>query len=50
MAFLASKTLDFGDGDTLHADGGKRLANFVKLKGLDDGGNKLHDTLLVVEK
>src|SRR3989339_2132834 len=46
VAFLPAEALDLGDGDALHADGGKRLAHFVKLERFDDGGNHFHDNLL----
>jgi hypothetical protein len=39
VAFLTTETLDLGDGDALHADGGQRLTHFVKLERLDDGSD-----------
>ena len=45
MALLAAEALDLGDGDALHADRGQRLAHFVELEGLDDGGDEFHGFL-----
>src|SRR5690606_5450822 len=42
VALLAAEALDLGDGDALHADGRERLADFVELEGLDDGGDEFH--------
>jgi hypothetical protein len=46
MTFLAAESLDLGDGDPLHADGGKSLAYLVKLERLDDGGDEFHGCFL----
>ena len=42
MALLPSEPLDLGDGNTLHADLGKRFPNIVQLERFDDRGYKLH--------
>ena len=42
MALLAAEALDLGDGQSLHADVGQRLAHVVELERLDDGGDQLH--------
>src|SRR5690606_2298606 len=47
MTLLAPETLDFSDGDTRRADVSKGFAHFVKLEGLDDGGDHFHSWFLV---
>jgi hypothetical protein len=39
---LPAEALDFGDGDSLHADRRKGLADLVELERLDDGGYEFH--------
>src|SRR5712692_1439518 len=43
VTFLPAETLDFGDGDALHADGGQGFPHLVKLERLDDCGNEFHE-------
>ena len=47
MSFLAAESLDLGDGDPLHADGGKSLAYLVKLERFDDGSDEFHGAFLI---
>jgi hypothetical protein len=42
VTLLAAKTLDFGDGQPGDAAPGQRLAHFLELEGLDDGGDLFH--------
>src|SRR5215470_9208697 len=42
MALLTPITLDFGDGHTVHPNRGKRVADLVELKWLDDGHYDFH--------
>jgi hypothetical protein len=42
VTLLAAKTLDFGNGQPGDAAPGERLANFLELEGLDDGGDLFH--------
>src|SRR5574337_61605 len=46
VTLLTAETLDLGDGNALHADGGEGFPHFVELEGLDDGGNELHGCFL----
>src|SRR5229473_5005785 len=43
VTFLPAETLDFGDGDALHADGGQGFPHLVKLERLDDCGYEFHE-------
>src|SRR6266571_2517179 len=43
LAFLPAESLDLGDGDALHADGGQGFAHLVKLERLDDCCNEFHE-------
>src|SRR4029078_9904888 len=43
VTFLPAEPLHLGYGDALHTDRGQRLADFVELERLDDGGNELHE-------
>jgi hypothetical protein len=43
MALLAAKSLDFGDGQALDADFGQGIFDFLKLEGLDDCYDELHE-------
>jgi len=49
VALLPSEALDFGDGDALHADGGKGLAHLVKLERLDNCGYQFHVRSLMMD-
>jgi hypothetical protein len=42
MAFLAAKPLHFGHSHSMDANGGKCLADFLKLEGFDDGSDEFH--------
>jgi hypothetical protein len=42
MALLSSVAFDFGNGQTLNADRGQRLAHLVELEWLDDGHHDFH--------
>ena len=43
MAFLTSKTLHFGNGQTIHANFSECLADFIEFEGFNDGCNLFHD-------
>jgi hypothetical protein len=43
VALLPAEALDVGDGEPSHSRLGERLADFVELEGLDDGGDLFHD-------
>src|SRR5205814_9111933 len=43
VTFLPAETLDFGDGDALHADRGQSFPHLVKLERLDDCGYEFHE-------
>src|SRR5664279_237175 len=47
VTLLPAESLDLGDGDSLHADCRKGLADLVELERLDDGGDELHGFLVV---
>jgi hypothetical protein len=42
MAFLPAESLDFGNGDALHANGGQCFTDLVKLERLDDCTHEFH--------
>src|SRR5215470_5892066 len=42
MALLTPVTFDFSDGHTVHANRGKRVADLVELKWLDDSHDNFH--------
>ena len=43
MPFLTTETLDFRDGQTLHADIRQCLTDIVQFKGFNDCDNLFHD-------
>src|ERR1051326_3695762 len=42
VALLPAISLDFGDGQSVHADAGQRVADLVELERLDDGHDQFH--------
>jgi hypothetical protein len=45
MTLLAAEALDLGDRQAGHADLAERLAHFLELERLDDGGDLFHGGL-----
>src|SRR5213592_4631528 len=43
VPFLPAETLDFGNGNALHADRGQSFPHLVKLERLDDCGYEFHE-------
>jgi hypothetical protein len=48
MTFLASKTLDFSNGQAGDAHTSECFTDFVKFERFDDGGDLLHEILLLI--
>src|SRR5262249_42755336 len=42
VALLAAVALDLGDGHSVYADGGQRLADLVEFEGFDDRDDEFH--------
>jgi len=42
MSFLATKTLDLGDGNAVYTNLGQGFTDIIQFKGFDNGGNKFH--------